>query len=224
MEGTGLQDNKKVDARIVERYRKRTVVLHWLHAAAFLVLAATGAVTFFQTTGYSNFYFAKVLHRIAAIIFIVVPVINYLVNPRGTAGFIKEAFKWGRDDLKWFLAAPDYYFGGSGERMPPQGHINAGQKVWQLVIMGTGLVFIGTGIALWGFRSELALPVYKWLLLVHGAAFIIVILMFLVHISLGVFHPRFRESLPSMLNGKISIGYAKAHYRKWYEQNHQDKR
>ena len=122
-----MPESKKADARIVERYRKRTVVLHWLHAAAFLVLAVTGAVTFFQTTGYSNIYIAKILHRIAAVIFIVVPVINYLVNPKSTAGFIKETFTWGRDDLKWFLAAPDYYFGGSGERMPPQGHINAGQ-------------------------------------------------------------------------------------------------
>jgi formate dehydrogenase subunit gamma len=215
--GNGLQQNKNNDARTEVRYRKRTVVLHWLHAAVFLVLAVTGAVTFFQGGGYSNFFIAKILHRIAAVIFIVVPVINYLVNPGSTVRFIKETFTWGRDDLKWFLAAPDYYFGGSGERMPPQGHINAGQKAWQLLIITTGLVFIGTGIALWGFRSQMALPVYKWLLLVHGAAFIIIVLMFLVHIYLGVFHPRFKESLPSMFNGKVSERYARAHYRKWFE-------
>jgi formate dehydrogenase subunit gamma len=213
---SGLQQ-KNNDARTVIRYRKRTVALHWLHAAAFLILAVTGAVTFFQGGEYSNFFFAKILHRIAAVIFIVVPVINYIVNPGSTVRFIKETFTWGRDDLKWFLAAPDYYFGGSGERMPPQGHINAGQKVWQLLIIITGVVFIGTGIALWGFRSEMALPVYKWLLLVHGAAFIIIVLMFLIHIYLGVFHPRFKESLPSMFNGKISETYAKTHYRKWFE-------
>jgi formate dehydrogenase subunit gamma len=212
--GPNISDRGK---RTVKRYRKRAIVLHWLHAAAFLTLVLTGAVTFFYAGGFSNFYIAKILHRAAAVIFIVIPVINLLLNTRGTAEFIKETFRWNRDDLRWLMAAPDYYFGGAEERMPPQGRINTGQKAWQVLILLTGLVFVSTGIILWGFRYNLALPVYQWLLFAHGAAFVVVILMFIVHIYLGVFHPRSSESLRSMLDGRISPDYASKHYRKWFE-------
>jgi formate dehydrogenase subunit gamma len=210
--------------RTVKRYRKRAIVLHWLHAAAFVILVFTGAVTFFRGDGFSSFYFAKILHRAAAVLFMVIPVINYLLDSQGTADFIKETFRWNRDDLRWLMAAPDYYFGGAEARMPPQSRINTGQKAWQVIILLTGLVFVGTGIILWGFRYALALPVYQWLLFAHGAAFVVVILMFIVHIYLGVFHPRSRESLRSMLDGRISPDYANHHYRKWYERtsSHKD--
>jgi formate dehydrogenase subunit gamma len=203
--------------RTVERYRQRTVVLHWVHTAAFLVLVLTGAVTFFHGDGFSNFFIAKILHRAAAVLFIGIPVINYLLDPGATLGFIKETFRWNRDDLKWVKAAPGYYFGGDESHMPAQGRLNAGQKAWQAVIIVTGLIFVCSGVALWGFRWALPLAVYQWLLLTHGIVFVVVVLMFLVHIYLGVFHPRFKESLRSMLDGKISPGYAKKHYPKWYE-------
>jgi formate dehydrogenase subunit gamma len=203
--------------RTVKRYRKLAIVLHWLHAAAFLILLFTGAVTFFRGEGFSSFYFAKILHRVAAILFMAVPVLNYLLDPRAVLDFIRETFTWNRDDLEWLKAAPDYYFGGAEERMPPQGRVNTGQKAWQVIILFTGLVFVATGITLWGFRYALALPVYQWLLFVHGTAFVAVVLMFIVHVYLGVFHPRSSESLHSMLDGKISPDYASKHYRKWYE-------
>jgi formate dehydrogenase subunit gamma len=217
------QNTKKSINRTVERYRKLTRVLHWLHATAFLVLVLTGAVTFFRGDGFSNFYIAKLLHRAAAVLFMVIPVINYLLDSKGTTDFIRETFRWNRDDVNWLMAAPDYYFGGAEERMPPQGRLNAGQKAWQAIIILTGLVFVGTGIVLWGFRYDLALVVYNWLLFAHGAAFVVVVLMFMVHIYLGVFHPRFRESLRSMLDGRISADYANKHYRKWYTRQANDK-
>ena len=212
-----LQHTNKSGERTVKRYRKRTIVLHWLHTAAFLVLVLTGAVTFFRGDGFSNFYIDKILHRAAAVLFISIPVLNYLLDPVATLGFIKETFKWNRDDLKWLMAAPDYYFGGDESRMPAQGRLNAGQKAWQAIIIVTSLVFVATGIALWGFRWAFPLPAYQWLLFAHGVVFVIVVLMFLVHVYLGVFHPRFRESLRSMLDGRISPDYAKKHYLKWFE-------
>ena len=134
--------------------------------------------------------------------------------------FINGTFIWGIDDLRWFFAAPGYYFGGSSEKMPPQGHINAGQKLWQLVIIGTGMNFILTGTMLWFFRSSIELATYEWILVAHGIAFVVVTAMFLTHVYMGMLHPRMRESLPSMLDGKISEEYARGHYRKWYDSDH----
>jgi formate dehydrogenase subunit gamma len=223
MENDVRPNTKEPAIRTVKRYRNSTIVLHWLHTAAFLILVLTGAVTFFYGGGFSNFYFAKLLHRVAAVLFIIIPFINYLMDSQGTINFIKESFRWNRDDGEWLKAAPDYYFGGREERMPPQDRLNGGQKAWQAIIIVTGVVFVVTGITLWGFRFCLPLPVYQYLLLTHGVAFVIIVLMFLVHIYLGVFHPRFRESLRSMLDGRISPDYAGRHYRKWYQKKLSEK-
>jgi formate dehydrogenase gamma subunit len=79
------------------------------------------------------------------------------------------------------------------------------------------VIFVLTGVPLWFFKYAMPLAVYQWALSVHAMAFIAVFGFFLLHIYLGVFHPRFKESLRSMLDGRISPGYAKKHYPKWYE-------
>lgn len=201
----------------IERFRKRTIVLHWVHTGAFLILAVTGAIMLLQEDVYSNIYIAQILHRAAAVIFIAVPVLGYFMAPRPSSGFIKESLKFGSEDVKWIVAAPDYYFGGPEERMPPQGRLNSGQKFWQSVVMVTGLIFVFTGIPLWVFRFNLPVSAYEWILFAHGIAFVIVFVILLLHIYLALFHPRFKESISSMINGRISSTYARTHYRKWYE-------
>lgn len=203
--------------RTVERYKKRTVILHWLHSASFVALMLTGTVSFLPGTGPVGGAAIGIIHRIAVVLFVGVPALQAVLGPRTALGFVREAFAWGKDDLKWFLAAPAYYFGGPEEKMPPQGRVNAGQRLWELVILATGVIFLASGTVLWFFRWSVPIYVYQWALFVHGIAFVIVFAMFLVHLYMGVLHPRFRESLPSILDGKVSPSYAKRHYRKWYD-------
>jgi formate dehydrogenase subunit gamma len=212
-----MLDHNKIEDRIVRRFRKSTLVLHWVHTAVFIALAVTGSIILSQGSGYSNIYLAVILHRAMAGFFIVMPIVIYFLEPLSTAGFIRETFAWSREDLRWVLSAPNYYFGGPEEKMPPQAHINAGQKLWQVVIIITGLLLTVTGIALWGFRFSLPVTVHQWLLFAHTIAFIIVFLVCLLHIYLAVLHPRFRESFRSMLDGRISPSYARTHYRKWFD-------
>ena len=42
--------------------------------------------------------------------------------------------------------------------------------------------------------------------------------MLFLHIALAVFHPRFDESLLSMVDGEVSGVYAKSHHGKWYDE------
>jgi formate dehydrogenase subunit gamma len=203
--------------RTVERYKKRTVILHWVHSASFVALILTGAVSFLPGTGPVGGGAVGIVHRIAAVLFTGVPALQAILEPKTALGFVKEAFAWGKDDLKWFLAAPGYYFGGPEGEMPTQGRVNAGQRLWELIILATGAIFLTTGTVLWFFRWSVPIYVYQWALFVHGIAFVTVFAMFLVHLYVGVLHPRFRESLRSMLDGKVSPSYAKRHYRKWYD-------
>jgi len=172
---------------------------------------------FLPGIGPSGGYFIGTVHRIAAVAFIAPPAIYAIYEPSSLLRFCRETFIWNKDDIKWFRAAPAYYFGGGKEGMPPQDKINTGQKMWQLVIFGTGIVFLITGAVMWFYKPSLALAIYQWILFTHGIAFIIVFVMFLVHLYMGLFHPMTRDSLRSMLDGKVSPSYAKSHYRKWYD-------
>lgn len=206
-----------MEKRTVLRFRRRTIILHWVHTLAFLVLLITGGVILFQGTGFTEIYQIINLHRAAAVIYIAIPLVYYFLEPGRTAGFIKETFQWSSDDLRWFMKAPAYYFGGSEDNIPPQGHINAGQKLWQALIILTGLIFIITGVILWFFQFSVPVTAYQWTLLIHGIAFVVILVIFLLHLYLGIFHPRFKESLRAILDGKMSPTYARQHYPKWYE-------
>jgi formate dehydrogenase gamma subunit len=206
-----------VENRTIRRFRKRTIVLHWIHSGAFALLALTGAAMFFHGGGYGGGNILKIIHRAMAILFIAIPLVNYFIDPKTTINFVKETFMWSRDDIKWALAAPGYYFGGPEEWMPPQGHLNAGQKLWQAIIIVTGVVFVVTGIILLVFKWSITISTFEWVLFAHGIAFVIVFLMFMLHTYLAVFHPRFKESFKSMIDGKISPTYARTHYAKWWK-------
>lgn len=205
--------------RVVERFKKRTIWFHWIHTAAFLALIVTGAILFFPGLGGAAAGgLTRLIHRIAVVFFVMVPVIYAVFNPRMTLHFIKETLTWGKSDIGWLEAAPLYYFGGAEEKMPPQGHVNTGQKMWQLIVLGTGVLFFITGLIMWFFKGTVTTGVFHWCVIVHDVAFLLVFLMLLVHIYLGVIHPRMTESLRSMLDGKVSIKYAKHHYGKWYDE------
>jgi formate dehydrogenase subunit gamma len=205
------------EERVVERFKKRTVWLHWIHTAAFLVLLVTGAMLFLPGLGGAAVGgVTRSIHRIAVVVFVLAPIIYTFQNPRMTLHFIKETFTWGKDDLLWVQQAPDYYFGGDEDKMPPQGHINTGQKMWQFIVVITSILFLISGIIMWFFNDSLSPGLFQWSVIVHDIAFIVALLMLLVHVYLGVLHPRMTESLRSMWNGKISRTYARNHYGKWY--------
>ncbi len=205
------------EARTVARFRKRTIWFHWVHTAAFLVLLITGAILFFPGLGGAAAGGAtRFIHRIAVVVFVVAPLAYAAFNPKVAWHFVKETFTWGSDDYRWVMRAPDYYFGGAEDKMLPQGHINTGQKAWQLIVVVTGVIFLVSGVLMWS--NNLGTGVFQWAVIAHDVAFILALLMLLVHVYLGVLHPRMTESLRSMLDGKVSRKYAQSHYGLWYKE------
>jgi formate dehydrogenase subunit gamma len=206
------------EERVVERFKKRTVWFHWVHTAAFLILVITGAILFVPGLGSpAAGGITRLLHRIAVIFFVACPVIYAVLAPRLAWNFIKECFIWGVDDIKWVTRAPDYYFGGDEDKMFPQGHINTGQKMWQLIVVVTAVLFLLSGLIMWFLKGIVTPALFQWCVILHDVSFILVFLMLLVHIYLGAIHPRMTESFRSMLDGKISKQYARNHYGKWYD-------
>jgi len=203
----------------VERYRKPTRVLHWIHSGAFVLLFLTGLVLFIPQLGFlAQDSVTRVIHRVAAVIFVIMPLIYLFANWKASWKSIKEAFTWGSADIGWLKAAPRYYFLGDERSMPPQGHMNTGQKMWWFLVIVFSTIFIITGFIMWFFKTSAPPALLQWTVFVHDIAFIVTGAMLFVHIYLGVIHPLMTEAWGSMARGKVSAEYAKKHYAKWYDE------
>lgn len=206
----------------VERYRKPTRILHWIHAGAFTLLFLTGLILFIPQLAFlAQDSWTRVIHRIVAVVFVVAPLIYIPMNWKSSWKGIKEAFSWGADDMGWLAAAPRYYFLSDEKAMPPQEHMNTGQKMWWLMVIIFGAVFVISGLIMWAFKTVAPGALLEWMVLLHDVAFIATGCMLFVHIYLSVFHPLMGPSRTgawsSMWRGKVSVDYAKSHHGKWYE-------
>ncbi len=207
----------------IVRYRTPTRVLHWVHAASFVILFITGLIIFIPPLAQALTVdsWTRIIHRAAAVVFIVAPLVYIPLNPKSSIKGIKEAFTWGQEDMEWLRAAPRYYFLSDEKSMPPQEHMNTGQKMWWLMVIVFGIIFVITGAIMWFAKETAPVALLRWMVLVHDIAFIATGSMFFVHIYLSVIHPLMRPlrtgAWSSMARGKVSAEYAKSHHRKWYE-------
>lgn len=206
------------DEQKVEKYSKATRVLHHIHTAAFVILFLTGLILFTPGLGFlAQGGWTRIIHRVAAVVFIMAPLIYLIWKPKDAIRALKEAFKWGMEDIGWLKAAPRYYFIGDEEGMPPQEHINTGQKLWWLIVVVFGALFIVTGLIMWFLKNIAPAELFQWMVFFHDVSFIVTGAMLFVHVYLGVFHPMMKESWNAIWKGTVSTEYAKSHHGKWYK-------
>jgi len=208
----------------VERYRKPTRILHWVHLVAFSVLFLTGLILFIPQLGIlAQDSWTRLFHRIAAAVFVIAPIIYIPMNLKSAVKGIKDAFSWGSDDIAWLQAAPRYYFLCDEKAMPPQPHMNTGQKMWWFLVLVFGVVFLVTGIIMWFFKEIAPAALLQWMVFVHDVSFIVTGCMLFVHIYMSAIHPLVRPlrtgAWSSMITrGKVPASYIKSHHGKWYEE------
>lgn len=203
--------------REVEKYRKPIRILHWMHAGSFVLLFFTGLVLFIPGLGFlAEDSWTRLIHRIGAAIFVIIPILYLIINPKAVARGFKPAFAWSSLDIGWLKAAPRYYFLGDERDMPPQDAMNTGQKMWWLFTIVFGIIFVITGAIMWFAKLSAPPPLLQWMVLIHDISFIVTGAMLLLHVYLGVLHPAMTESWKAMTRGKISTEYAKVHHGKWY--------
>ena len=206
----------------VQKYTKPARVFHWVHTGAFLILVITGLLLYVPAFAFlAQDSWSRLAHRIAAVAFVFAPLIEILVNKQSAKTAIKKAFTWNQDDLEWVQAMPKYYFLSDESSMPPQDEMNTGQKLWFTLLLVFSPIFAITGILMWFFKYMLPSAVFQWSVFVHDVSFILIFLMFLVHIYLGVIHPMMRQhggAFRSMVDGTVDAEYAKSHHGKWYQE------
>ena len=94
--------------RYIQRHSLLTRVTHGVGAIACILLAVTGVFVFGPSLGGGIMggaftYAMRMLHRILAIPFIVVPLLAVIISPKALVHLFKEDIvgKWGKDDVLW---------------------------------------------------------------------------------------------------------------------------
>jgi len=210
------QEHEHDHKQEIEFYRQGIRWVHWVVAFAALILAVTGLFLYVPQLGVAaQDGYTRVIHRIAAVVFVGTPILYFLIATNDALAATKAIFTIEKDIIKWIKAAPNYYFGGSEENMPPQGAMNPGQKLWAGAALFGSIAFVITGLIMWAFKGNVSSEVFLWCVFVHDVCFILLGSFLLVHFYLGVLHPRMTESMHAMITGKMSIGYAEDHHGSW---------
>lgn len=128
---------------------------------------------------------------------------------------------WRRDmriidaDREW-MKNVKYYATNQGDRMPPQGKFNAGQKQFYWIMFYGAIVLLVTGVVMW-FPEVLTLRT-GWIrqaaVVIHSCAALVTIGAFIIHVYMGVF--MVPGGLHAMVSGRVSQRWARSHHPLWY--------
>lgn len=197
----------------VLRYRKRPRIVHALLASSFLVLLLTGLVILFPAlSGLATGGFTRWLHRVAAVVFISVPVVYVIVDREGARELMIDSFKYDRDDWRWLKQIWSYLFGHAAN-MPRQGRLNAGQKLHHAAVMLLSATIVGSGLLLWFFMPSLGGTGQAWVAVIHDASMLALTLLLIGHLYFTFVY----KAISGMTTGYIPETDARLEHPKWVE-------
>lgn len=206
--------------RRIERFTPFERSAHWANAIAFCVLAISGLVMAFgkfvllPVMGSVLFgwltYVLKTAHNFAGPLFAVSLVIVFFT-------FLRDNWPQ-RGDLKWLLKGGGLIGKSSHGHEPPSNRFNAGEKV----VFWGGVFFLGIIVVASGLVLDKLIPnlVYERgtmqiAHMVHGAATVLMMGLFLGHIYLGTIG--MRGAYDAMRHGYVDETWAREHHAYWYE-------
>lgn len=211
--------NSLISIRWIPRYDGMERFLHWAHTAAFLPLTLTGMVLFMPVfeplaQGQAG-QFIRVVHRLFAVFFALVPIIYAVFRPRRLLAVLRD-LQFGAWDFEWFKAAVPYYILGRHLNMPPQGRFNTGEKL-NVVLLVTGtILFTITGLVMWFGKFIVPPGLFQAMVIIHDVTMIVSVNMFIIHFYLAVAHPLMWQGMVSMRFGVVSESYAREHHAAWF--------
>jgi formate dehydrogenase subunit gamma len=197
----------------IQRYTFKERAYHWINAITYSYLFLTGLAFF---TPYMM-WIAYVLGG---------PATSRLVHPWvGLVYFVSTLWmqaRW-KDDMKAIPQDEQWsknvkaYIQNQDELMPPQDRFNAGQKQFWWIMLYCTFILLVTGIIMW-FPERIPRGIH-WLLpitvFIHSATALITIAAFLIHVYMSVWVTP--GSTKAMIEGNVSVSWARTHHRLWYE-------
>ena len=198
----------------VLRYTFRERLIHWIAGFSYLYLLLTGLAfwspwLFWLAVLLGGGQVSRMMHPWIGLIF--------------TVGILGMYRMWAPQmrmtdlDRMWWTFLP-HYIRNEDDKMPPAGRYNAGQKFLFWGFLYCGVVLFLSGIILW--FPEYVPWSLRWLrylaIVIHPAAALITIGLFLIHVYMGVFAER--GAFGSVIRGDVSLAFAKRYHPSWYKE------
>jgi len=200
------------DGSIV-RYKFVQRVGHAINVIAFLTLLTTGLFLFFSPFSALGSHASRTIHRIAAILLFVGPIMYFITDRHDILHLLKASFTYNKNDLIWLIKMP-FYFVGLAKGLPPQGEINAGQRVHHaLTVIFYNLIAL-SGFALWFGKTNLPHDVFLWMLMLHDISMVILTVLMVGHMYFSFVY----GAVNNMITGRISATYAHVEHPLWVEE------
>lgn len=222
--------------RYIQRHTLLTRITHGVAAISCILLALSGVFVFVPSLGGGIMggdftQMMRMLHRVLALPFILVPLAAVIISPKGFWHLLKEDIfaKWDKDDIVWMAKMPLYLFAPSKVHMPPQHRVKSGQRLADGMLLFMGIIMAISGMVMWlktgllpdgSIRWDMSPETFMVARLVHDVAFFLIVFVGLVHIYLGsgIFQP-YRGTHRLMFgDGKLSESDAAYHWGYWANQ------
>ena len=200
--------------RVIVRFNAFERFVHWMTATCFIILGITGLnITFGKKlllplmspdafTAWSQW--AKYAHDFLSFPFTLGVVLIFLM---WIAGNLPS-----RDDVEWLKEGG----GMIGDRHPPAGRFNAGQKmVYWIVVLGGGIM-AATGYMLMFPFYLTDIAGMQTAQMVHGVVAVLFVAVMIAHIYIGTLGEE--GAFEAMGTGTVDLNWAKQHHSTWVEQ------
>jgi formate dehydrogenase subunit gamma len=198
-------------SRRILRYRPAQRFVHWMGASGFILLLLTGIVLLWPPlSSLAAGGVSRMLHRLGLILYLLWPVLYAILDPAGLRETVKESIIFTHDDIEWFKHMPAYFFGRT-RNLPPQGRVNAGQKLHHI-----GVVVLSVFVALSGFVLMLG-PARMGAngLAIAGTVHDLSMLALTVLLVGHLYFTFVYGGLSAMTTGYVSEEYARIEHPKW---------
>ena len=195
------------------RHSLHTRVVHW------------GVALFFVAALFSGFaLYTPFLYKLLAPLFGGGPSAR-LLHPWFGLSFVilllfqlrgwRAQMRWGDADRRWIGRVREYVTKTDGAEPPDVPKFNAGQKIWFWVMIGSGLVFLVTGVLMW--YPEIFGRTPMWIsYFFHDLTGLIMLGGFVVHIYEGT--AAMPGTFPSMTRGTVTEDWARTHHPAWFRE------
>lgn len=182
--------------------------MHWVHAAAFFSLLASGAVLYLPalSEAVSRRPLVKGAHLITAVVwFLALAALVAFGDRRSLARTARQVERFDRDDGRWLRG-----------RRTPQGRFNAGQKLNAIVTAAFAVLFTVSGVLLWLGERDTRFRL-DGTIAIHDAVTVSSLVLLCGHLYLSLIHPATRHALRGMTLGEVREDWAEEHHAKWVE-------